>query len=64
MILFQKAALAVFAVAGIKAVVQYLYEESVPVLVRGNRVPIDGGTKAEFDLYMDVYGIDGAGGKG
>ena len=59
-----KSGTAVFAVAGIRAVVQHLYEESVPVLVRGNRVPIDDGTKAEFDLYMDTYGIDGAGCKG
>jgi orotate phosphoribosyltransferase len=59
-----KSGIAVFSVAGIRAVVQHLYEESVPVLVRGNRVPIDDGTKAEFDLYMDTYGIDGAGGKG
>ena len=52
-----KSGIAVFAVAGIKAVVQYLYEEGVPVLVRGTRVPIDDGTKAEFDLYMETYGI-------
>jgi len=49
----------VFAVAGIRKVIQYLYEEGVPVLVRGNRVPIDEKTKAEFDLYMDTYGIEG-----
>ena len=49
----------VFAVAGIREVVQYLYEEKIPVLVRGNRVPIDEKTKAEFDQYMDIYGIEG-----
>ena len=48
----------VFSVAGIKAVVQYLYEERVPVLVKGNRIPIDEKTKAEFDLYLDTYGVE------
>ena len=59
-----KSGIAVFAVAGIKEVVQYLYEERIPVLVRGNRAPIDDETKAEFELYMETYGVDGASGKG
>jgi len=53
-----KSGIEVFAVAGIKAVVQYLYEERMPVLVKGNRVPIDEKTKAEFDLYLDTYGVE------
>lgn len=52
-----KSGIGVFAVAGIREVVQYLYEERVPVLVRGSRVPIDEATKAEFDLYVETYGI-------
>ncbi len=52
-----KTGIPVFAVAGIKDVVQYLYEGKVPVLIRGSRIPIDQETKAEFDLYMDTYGI-------
>jgi len=52
-----KAGISVFSVAGIKEVVQHLYEESVPVLVKGTRGPIDDETKAEFDLYMETYGI-------
>ncbi|MBW2708655.1 MAG: hypothetical protein JRD04_05135 [Deltaproteobacteria bacterium] len=55
-----KSGISVFAVAGISAVVQYLYEEKNPVLVGGKRVPIDDGTKATFDLYMETYGIEGA----
>jgi len=51
-----KSGIGVFAVAGIKSVVQYLYEKRIPLTVRGNRVPMDGETKAEFDLYMDTYG--------
>jgi orotate phosphoribosyltransferase len=52
-----KSGIGVYAVAGIREVVQHLYEEGVPVLVRGNRIPIDDKTKTEFDLYMDIYGI-------
>jgi orotate phosphoribosyltransferase len=36
-----KSGIGVFAVAGIKEVVQYLYEERIPVFLRGNRVPMD-----------------------
>ena len=59
-----KSGIGVFSVAGIREVVQYLYGEGVPVLVKGKSVPIDDGTKAEFDQYMETYGIGGAGGKG
>ena len=52
-----KSGISVFSVAGIKDVVQHLYEEGVPVLVRGTRTPIDDGTKAEFDQYVETYGI-------
>ncbi len=48
----------VFAVAGIKEMVQYLYEEGIPVMTKGTHVPIDETTKAEFDHYMDTYGIE------
>jgi len=58
-----KSGIRVYAVAGIKEVVRYLYEEGVPVLVRGHRVPIDDRTKAEFDLYMDTYGMENIGDK-
>jgi orotate phosphoribosyltransferase len=51
-----KTGIGVFSVAGIKDVVQHLYEEGVPVLVRGTRMPIDDGTKAEFDQYVETYG--------
>ena len=52
-----KTGIGVFSVAGIKDVVQHLYEEGVPVLVKGSRVTIDDGTKAEFDQYVETYGI-------
>ena len=53
-----KSGIGVFSVAGIREVVQYLYEEGIPVMVRGNRVPIDDRTQAEFDLYLETYGIE------
>ncbi len=59
-----KSGIGVFSVAGISEVVQHLYEKGVPVLVRGKRVPIDDRTKADFNRYLETYGIDGAGGKG
>lgn len=46
----------VFSIAGINEVVQYLFKERVPVLVRGNREAIDDKTKAAFDNYIKIYG--------
>lgn len=47
----------VYAVAGIRDVVGHLYAEGVPVLIRGERRPMDPETKAEFDRYLDTYGV-------
>lgn len=47
----------VYSVSGIREVVEYLYQEKIPVLSRGVRTPIDETTKARFDEYLDVYGI-------
>jgi orotate phosphoribosyltransferase len=48
----------VYAVAGITEVVTHLHREKIPVLIRGKREPIDEKTKAEFDEYLRVYGVD------
>lgn len=48
----------VYTVAGIKEVVNYLYEEKVPVMIRGTKTPIDENTKAQFDDYVATYGIE------
>ena len=53
----KKSGVSVHAVAGIKEVVGYLYEEKVPVMVKGKKGPIDQDTKARFDRYLDVYGV-------
>ena len=46
----------VYSVAGIKEVMEYLYKEKIPVLINGNRIPIDDKTKAGFDDYIKTYG--------
>ncbi|MDY6971882.1 MAG: hypothetical protein SV775_06090 [Thermodesulfobacteriota bacterium] len=51
--------ISVHSVAGIREVVEYLYQEKVPVMVHGKRRPLDRKTKAEFDEYISIYGVDG-----
>lgn len=46
----------VYPVAGIREVLDYLYHEKTPVLINGERRPIDEETKAIFDDYMKTYG--------
>jgi orotate phosphoribosyltransferase len=46
----------VYAVAGIREVVVYLDEARIPVVIRGDRRPIDRETRAVFDRYLDTYG--------
>jgi orotate phosphoribosyltransferase len=52
----EKTGIPVYSIAGIKGVVQYLYEEKVPVLIKGSRESIDDKTKALFDNYLKTYG--------
>ncbi|MBC8466239.1 MAG: hypothetical protein ISR61_05005 [Desulfobacteraceae bacterium] len=47
----------VFSVAGIREVVDYLYREGVPVMIQRNRSPMDEKTKADFDEYVEIYGV-------
>ncbi|MGD9578671.1 MAG: orotate phosphoribosyltransferase [Syntrophorhabdus sp.] len=47
----------VLCVAGIRDVVAYLYKEKVPVMIEGRRMPIDEKTMAEFDDYINRYGV-------
>jgi orotate phosphoribosyltransferase len=51
-----KTGIPVYPVAGIKEIIRYLYEEKIPVLVNGERRPIDDETKALFDEYIKAYG--------
>lgn len=52
----EKTGIPVFSISGIKEIVQYLYEEKTPLLIRGSRQPIDDKTKAFFDNYLKIYG--------
>jgi orotate phosphoribosyltransferase len=46
----------VYAVAGIREVVDYLFQEKTPVMIQGEKRPIDTGKKEEFDEYLEIYG--------
>jgi orotate phosphoribosyltransferase len=52
----EKTGIPVYSIAGIKEVVQYLYEERLPVLIKGSREPIGDKTKTLFDNYLKTYG--------
>jgi orotate phosphoribosyltransferase len=52
-----KSGVPVYAVAGIRELVEFLYRKKVPVLVNGHRRPIDEETKAAFDAYLETYGV-------
>ena len=56
-IFIEKTGVPVNFIAGIKEAVDYLYEENIPVLVRGKQQAIDEKTKSEFDQYLETYGI-------
>ena len=53
-----KTRIPVYSVAGIKEVIEYLYQEEVPVLINGAHKPIDVETKNGFDEYLKTYGIE------
>jgi hypothetical protein len=37
-------------------VVGFLFEEKVPLMIQGKRVPMDAKTKETFDAYLEIYG--------
>ena len=53
-----KRGIPVYSVAGIREVMEYLFEEKLPVIIQGKKTPIDEETKAEFDGYLKIYGVD------
>jgi orotate phosphoribosyltransferase len=53
-----KSGIPVYSVAGIREVIGYLYEEKIPVMIQGKKNRIDEETKAEFDGYLKIYGVD------
>jgi orotate phosphoribosyltransferase len=53
----EKTGIPVNFIAGIKEIAEYLYEENIPVLIRGEPQAIDEKTKSGFDEYLEIYGI-------
>jgi orotate phosphoribosyltransferase len=47
----------VYAVARIRELVDFLYAEKVPVLIEDQKRPIDAEIKAQFDEYLQIYGV-------
>jgi orotate phosphoribosyltransferase len=47
----------VYAAAGIREVVEFLYHEKIPVLIGCKKSVIDEGIKARFDDYLETYGV-------
>ncbi len=48
----------VFTVAGIREIMDYLFKSRTPVRIKGEKRPIDSGTKADFDAYLSLYGVE------
>ncbi len=48
----------VYRIAGIRETIHYLYQEQIPVRIRGKISPLDEATKTEFDDYIKIYGVD------
>lgn len=53
----RKTGIPVFAVAGIREIIDHLFEAQVPVLIQGERRPIDKETRSLFEAYMETYGV-------
>jgi len=48
----------VFSVAGIREILEYLYQEKIPVTIEDEYVPIDENTMAQAHEYFKLYGTD------
>ena len=53
-----KSGVSVYSVAGIREVVEYLFQEEVPVMIHGERNPIDEKVREKAYEYLKMYGID------
>ena len=47
----------VYPIAGIKEVIDYLYNEKIPILIDGNMQPINNKTITSFKNYIATYGV-------
>jgi len=53
-----KTGIPVYSVAGIREIIDYLYQEKVPVMIEGERTPIDDKTMSRLIDYLKTYGVD------
>jgi orotate phosphoribosyltransferase len=51
-----KTGIPVYFVAGVREIIDYLYQEKIPVMINGSPRPIDNETKFRFDEYLTIYG--------
>ena len=54
----KKTGVKVNSIVGIKDVIEYIYEEQIPVKIMGGMKPINNELKTEFDEYIKTYGVD------
>jgi orotate phosphoribosyltransferase len=54
----ERTGIPVYTVAGIREIVEFLYQERIPVVIHGSRMPLDETVKGQFDDYMNTYGVD------
>jgi orotate phosphoribosyltransferase len=54
----QKSGVSVYAVAGIREIVEYIHQERIPVQIAGAQRFVDSETKSRFDHYVKTYGVD------
>lgn len=47
----------VFTLLGVREMMDFLYKERIPVMIKGERRPIDKETKSRFDNYLATYGV-------
>ncbi len=45
-----------FSVAGIREIVEHLYDNKIPLIISGEKRAMDERIKEEFDKYMETYG--------
>ncbi|MBW1705794.1 MAG: hypothetical protein JRJ86_11600 [Deltaproteobacteria bacterium] len=53
-----KSGIPVYSVSGIREVVEYLFQEKIPVMIEGSFRAIDEETKSRFDEYLKTYGTN------
>ena len=53
-----KSGIPVYSVAGIREVIGYLFQEEVPVMIHGERNPVDEKIREKAYEYLKMYGVD------